>query len=306
MIEKGERTLLKILTEASGGLTSSYLIKAIKDAGYHSVASDIDSEIAGRYLADEFVILPKSDNPQLWDTVVQELETRKIQCVIPSLDESLHQWAKRKEFFQDKDIYICISDEDVVNIFQDKWLTYQFFVENQIPTPKTSLQQEYSLIKPRFGRGSAGIFIADKDVEMEGNLSQQYIQGIEYTIDVFCDKNSNPIYIVPRKRLHIKDGKSTAGIVVNHHAIIEHVKQICAATRFKGPINMQCIETKKGDIQFLEVNPRIAGGMALGFAATENWVKLIVEHFIENKEVTPVTVKYGLKMMRYYSEFFSF
>jgi carbamoyl-phosphate synthase large subunit len=52
------------------------------------------------------------------------------------------------------------------------------------------------------------------------------------------------------------------------------------------------------------VNPRIAGGMALGFAATENWIDLIVDNYINNKEVIAKPIQYGLRMTRYYSECF--
>lgn len=298
--------MYKILTEASGGLTSSYLIRAIKEAGFKAISSDINQDIAGRYLADEFILMPKSNDKNLWCFIENEIKLRDIQCVIPSLDETLLGWAKEKNYYHNIGVNVVISSEDVINTFQDKWFTYKFFKTNDIPTPETSLTQEFQLIKPRVGRGSTGIFKATGTVNMEGRLSQEYIEGIEYTIDVLCDKDSKPIFIIPRRRMNVKDGKSTAGVVVNHPKIIDYVKKICDLTSFIGPINIQCIETESGDIKFIEINPRIAGGMALGFAASENWIKVIIDHFVDNKEVKPVKVKYGLKMMRYYSEVFTY
>ena len=250
--------------------------------------------------------MPKSNDAKLWEKINNLLVDFEIDSVIPSLDETLLGWAERKNDFEEKNIHVLLSDAEVIKIFQDKWLTYQFFKENHIPTPETSLEQKYPLIKPRLGRGSVGVFVTNDEVAMEGNVSQELIEGTEYTIDVFCNKESKPVYIVPRKRLNVKDGKSTAGIVIKHDKINEYVNEICAATTFVGPINIQCFETKEGDIKFIEINPRIAGGMALGFAATENWVNLMVEHFINNQEIHPTEVKYGLKMMRYYSEVFTF
>lgn len=297
---------MKILTEASGSLVSAYLIKAIKEIGYISVASDIETECFAKYLADEYIVMPYKNDSHYWETIFKLINENNIHIVIPSLDETLLGWSKRKDNFRNHDIYVILSDSEVISIFQDKWLTYKFFKENNIPTPRTSLKQEFSLIKPRFGRGSVGVYKTSKIVNMDGNISQEYIDGTEYTIDVFCDKNSNPVYIVPRKRINVKDGKSTAGIVVKHEKIINYVKEICSVTNFIGPVNIQCIETKEGEIKFIEINPRIAGGMALGFAATENWIKLIVDHFVYDKEINPVPVKYGLKMMRYYNEIFTF
>lgn len=295
-----------ILLEASGSLTAAYLIKAVQDAGCIALASDISDECYARGLTSYFTLMPKAKDKNLWEKIEEILDSYKVQIVIPSLDETLLEWAKRKKYFEKKNISIIISDENVIETFQDKWLTYLFFKENNIPTPETSLEQKYSLIKPRFGRGSNGIFIAKENVNMEGNISQELIHGTEYTIDVFCDNQHRPIYIVPRKRINVKEGKSTAGIVVKHKKIENYVRKICKATKFIGPINMQCFELENGEIKFIEINPRIAGGMALGFAATENWIPLIISNLINKKEIHPVEVKYGLKMMRYYSEVFMY
>jgi len=294
---------MRILTEASGSLTSSYIIKAIKEASHIAIASDIISDVAGRFLADGFILMPSKNDPNLWDKVLKILIEEKVDMVIPSLDEMLLGWSQRKKGFCEHGIQIILSKKETIHIFQDKWLTYKFFIKNGIPTPKTSLEQTYPLVKPRKGRGAAGVRIASNPIDMSGMISQEEIKGEEYTIDVFCDKNSYPVYIVPRKRLSIKDGKSTAGLVVDHHEIIRWVQKICEAAHFLGPINIQCFVNGK-DIRFTEINSRIAGGMTLGFAATENWINLIVEHFIENKSIHPKPIQYGMRMLRYYAEIF--
>lgn len=295
---------LRILTEASGSLVSGYLIRAIKEAGHTPVASDIDSYCVGRYLADDFVAMPSSKDPELWQKISQILVENKIDCVIPSLDETLLGWAERKQQFRELGITVAISGADVIETFVDKWLAYQFFVANDIPTPRTSLAQDYPLIKPRYGRGGKGIHIPGLLVAMDGMLSQEIAKGDEYTVDVFCDRESNPLYIVPRKRVSVRDGKSTQGVVVYHKEIIELVSRLCKAVKFVGPINVQCFSSGPDDVSVIEVNPRIAGGMALGFAATENWITLLCDTLLTNNVAQPKPVKYGLRMMRYYAEIF--
>jgi len=39
-------------------------------------------------------------------------------------------------------------------------------------------------------------------------------------------------------------------------------------------------------------------------AASENWINLIVNNFIENNPIKPKPIKYNLRMMRYYAECF--
>lgn len=296
--------VFRILTEASGSLTSGYLIKAIKEAGHQAVASDVDQECFGRYLADDFIGMPPSSDPDLWGKIERLLEAHQVDIVIPSLDETLLGWAERKLYFERKGIHVITSDPYSVAVCQDKWLTYGFFVRHGIATPRSSLAQDYPLIKPRLGRGAVGVEITDKQVDMEGMISQELLKGVEYTVDIFCDKNGEPVYIVPRRRQGVRDGKSTGGIVERNELIAEGIQKICASTKFIGPLNIQCFVDDSGSVTFLEVNPRIAGGMALGFAATENWIALIERSLLRGETVIPKPVAYGMRMRRYYAEIF--
>ena len=298
---------MKILSEACGSLTAGYIIRNIQKAGYKSVATDMSEECFGKHLADEFYAVPSAadkNSPEFLKNLVIE---KNIDMVIPTLDDGLLSWAKMKEELAEKGISVAISDTDTLSVFLDKWETYLFFEKNGIPTPKTSLKQEYKLVKPRNGRGGSGIIITDEPVDMDGNISQELLSGTEVTIDVLCDLNGKPVYIVPRIRLGVKEGKATAGQVIENSKIDEYVKKICSSIRFIGPINIQCFIAENGDISFTEINPRLGGGSVLGMAATENWIPLMVKMFYEKENIKPAAdVKYGLKMGRFYDEVFYF
>jgi len=294
----------KFLLDASGTLISHFVIRAVREAGFRSVGSDI-SECAATYLADEFVIFPKFSNPKLWEIIENEIAGRGINVVIPTFDETLLKWAEKKQYFREKGVHVIVSDPASIAVCQDKWETFRFFKENGIPTPETSLQQDYPLVKPRLGRGGKGILInAPAGTDMTDMISQELLKGKEYTIDIFCDRDHNPVYIIPRLRMNVIDGKSVNGITVDNPAIISWVKTICSKLPFNGPVNMQCFESPEGEIKFTEINPRLGGGMALGFRASENWISLIVSNLIEGKPVQPAPVSFGLKMFRYYNEVF--
>lgn len=295
---------MRILTEASGSMTSGYIQKKIKQAGHTSIGSDINPLNSARCLSDDFAEVPRCDDELLWVKIEKILKDKKIDIVIPSLDETLLEWSDRKAFFKLKGIDVIISDPDSIRIFQDKWLTYNTFVENDFPTPKSSLEYVYPLVKPRFGRGSQGILINEKPETMEGKISQEMLGGKEYTIDCFYDYEHNPVYIIPRIRVDVKEGKSTKGEVVKHSGIVDYIKEFSKKIKFIGPINYQCFVTSNNKIKFIEINPRIAGGMALGIEASENWISLIIDNIIFKKKIKPKKINYGLKMIRYYAECF--
>ena len=54
-------------------------------------------------------------------------------------------------------------------------------------------------------------------------------------------------------------------------------------------------------VTFIEINPRVAGGMALGLKASENWIPLFID-IMEKKHIEPKEVLDGLKMLRSYTE----
>ena len=296
---------IRILTEAAGCLASSSGIRNIQKAGFVCVGTDANPDCFAKVLCDEFYCVPFASDPNSMSFLEQLCIDKKIDLVIPSLDEGMIKWAKKKAELEKKGIAVAISPEKTIEICEDKWLTYLFFKNNGIPTPKSSLENIYPLVKPRLGRGGSGIHINEKDVDMTDMISQELLIGTEYTIDVLCDLNGKPIYIVPRKRIGVKDGKSTGGIVVENKDIIKWVEKICDSLLFQGPINIQCFVDDDNAVKFTEINPRLGGGTPLGMAATENWFPIIVDLFVYKKNShNKVPIQYGLKMGRFYDEVF--
>ena len=296
---------MRIMIEAAGSLVSSSTMRNIQKAGFTVIGTDSNPDSFGKYLCDEFYTVPAASDPSSRDFLKELVRDKKIDLVIPTLDEGMLAWAQMSEELKKNGTSVSVSVPETIEICEDKWLTYQKFIENGIPTPKTSLENIYPLVKPRNGRGGQGIRLNDRTVDMDGMISQELLIGKEYTTDVLCDRDGEPVYIVPRRRLTVREGKSTEGIVVRNDRIEEGIRAICKAFRFAGPVNIQCFELENGEIRFTEINPRLGGGTTLGMAATENWFPLIVDIFVNEKKVeTTHPVQYGLKMSRYYNEVF--
>lgn len=299
---------MRVLIEASGGVASGFMIHALQQAGHEVIASDMNHENAGSILANDYIQFPVVSDTNLWQQVLKAIERHRVEVIIPSLDDMLLGWSQHRSQLESLNILLILSPQETLEICLDKWKTYQFFIQNAIPTPKTSLTPEYSLFKPRQGRGAKGIFYASSEIEkpsdMTGLLSQDYLEGEEYTIDVLCDNTGNPIYIVPRCRQCVVNGKSINAQVVYDETMIEWVKNICSKLVFVGLVNMQCFKLTHGDILFTEINPRIASGMALSFAASSNWLDLVVQHFGYAKPMLPSPVQWNMKMYRHYTEVF--
>lgn len=293
--------MYKILIEAAGGMTSNFMIRNIQESGNLVCGSDISDFNAAKKMCDDFIIFPRANDKDLWKKVEELLIKHGVNVVIPSLDEMLLGWAKRVKYFKKKGIFVIISPLKTIEIFLDKYKTYKFFKSIGIKTPKTELYNRFEIIKPRFGRGAKDIFFYEN--QMSGYITQEKISADEYTVDCLFDNGGRAIYIIPRKRIDVKDGKSTKGITEYNPEIQKEIIKISQSAKFYGAVNFQLF-INENDIIFIEVNPRIAGGMALGMRASENWVNLMIDNFINDKNITPKSVKYGLKMTRYYEEIF--
>ena len=291
------------LFEASGSLASIGILIAAKEAGYKVVASDSDALSVGRHFSDAFHVVPETRDPNLWQALEAVVKREKVSLVIPSLDESLMLWDENREALRSQGIHVCLSSRAAIETFSDKWRAFEFFRQHNFPTPKTSLTQDYDVIKPRIGRGSRGVHLSDGPTDMEGRISQEFCHGQEFTVDILCDGQGRPVYIVPRRRERILEGKSIVSIVDVNPQIVALCERICAVMDFCGPINIQIFLDEGPTI--IEINPRLASGAVLAFAATENWIPLM--HRIAMGEVVCATgeVQNGLRMERYFSEHYT-
>ena len=295
---------MNVLVEGIGSMVFNTQFKYYDEMNWNIIGIDIDNKSSGLYKVSRPYIVPKYSDTNCFDVIEEIIKKESIDLVFPSVNEGLLAWSKRKKYFLDKyNTNVIISDEETINICIDKWNTYKFFSENHIPTPKTSLLLEYDLIKPRIGRGSTGIFLRNQlkdNFNMDGNISQEIVKGEEYTIDILCDFNSKPVYIIPRKRIGIEDGVSVKGKTVYDEHIIRYCEKIVEKLNPIGIINIQCFKNKD-KTYFIEINPRIAGGSSLSFAASDNWFKAI-ECFLLGKMYVSRDIKYNRYMFRTYED----
>jgi carbamoyl-phosphate synthase large subunit len=106
-------------------------------------------------------------------------------------------------------------------------------------------------------------------------IVQEYLEGPEFTIDVFCDFSGKPLSIVPRERAVIRAGVIDRGRTVNDRRLIALAEAACAAVPFAGPINIQCRMRGEQPVIF-EINPRFSGGIPLTIQAGADFPAMLL------------------------------
>lgn len=205
----------------------------------------------------------------------------EIDLVIPTIDTDLMVLSENRERFEAIGTRVLISSPDKVAFCRDKNNTYNFFLSCGLTAPKpVNDYRKYSgpypcFIKPKDGSSSINAFKVECEQELVAYaekigdyIIQPFIDGREYTIDIFCDFNGNPIYIVPRERIAVRSGEVLKTRIELDERMIKEAEQLIKYFNPCGPITVQLIRQKEtGDDYFIEINPRYGGGAPLSMKA---------------------------------------
>ena len=221
-----------------------------------------------------------------------------IDLVIPTIDTDLLVLSENKEIFEKIGVKVMISAPDKIRICRDKNNTSQFFVDVGLAAPMpVNNWKEYKLgfpafIKPKDGSSSINAYKVNTEEELELYASQvddyivqPFISGREFTIDIFCDWDGNPVYIVPRERLQVRAGEVLKTKICMDQQMIDEALTLCKFFKPYGPMTVQLIRDKNNIDWFIEINPRYGGGaplsMKAGARSAEAVLKLIDNETVE-------------------------
>lgn len=259
------------------------------------VAGDCSKTAPALYFADRSVQLPKINEPNYIDAIVNVCQQENISLIVPTIDTDLLLLAENTDYIESKtNAKLLISDLQVVKICRDKISTQKFLEENGFKVPKMYSDEElessniqYPLfIKPKSGSSSINTFKVNNYAELciyknivKDPIIQDYMEGEEYTVDVFLDFESRVITVAPRLRLATRSGEISKGKIVKDKEIINDVLRLMDVLKPIGHITVQLMKTKKG-IEYIEINPRFGGGAPMsiksGADSCENLYRLLL------------------------------
>lgn len=249
------------------------------------VACDLSNTAPAIYHADKNYLVCKILDDNYIADIVDICKKEDIHLIVPTIDTELYKLAESREYIESNtSAKVLVSDMSVIKICRDKYNTQAFFEDNGFGMPRlidedVIKNKDYNFplfIKPLNGSSSINTFKVNNEKELEFFLEyvpepivQDFMEGEEYTIDVFVDFNHNPITIVPRQRLATRGGEVLKGIVKKDREIIETIKNVIKVLKPIGHITLQCMKTDDG-IKFIEINPRFGGGAPISIKAGAN------------------------------------
>lgn len=234
-----------------------------------------------------------------------------IDLFIPTIDTDLLILSENEEQFEAMGTRVMISAPDKIRICRDKNNTSQFFVDCGLHAPMpVNDWKEYksgfpAFIKPKDGSSSINAFKVENEEELEvyagqveDYIVQPFVSGHEYTIDIFCDWDGNPVSIVPRERLKVRAGEVLKTRIDLDQTMIEESKALCSAFKPCGPMTVQLIRDDAGIDWYIEINPRFGGGAPLSMKAGARSAEVILK-LMDGEEVEEQKVADGAIYSRF-------
>ena len=260
-------------------------------------------------VSDGYFKVPRVTDEKYLDELKKICKENDIKIIIPTIDTELSILAKVKKEFLKEDIFIAVSSVEICDTFYLKTTTENFFKKAGVNTPKiVNLKTaKYPLFakldNSSLSVGAMRVDSYEEAIKLKGNyVFQEFIEGVEYTCDVFFDKDSKIKCIVPRERIEVRCGEVNKARTNKDKTILDEIKKL--EPYLKGAYATLTIQLFKTNdkIYFIEINPRFGGGYPLSYLAGADYAKMLIDDYLGKKLDYFEGWKDNLIMLRYDSE----
>lgn len=279
------------------------LIQAFRNAAVklnkeiYIYGTDMTESAPALSFCDYSIIVPRIKDKDYIPELIRICKGEKIDALIPTIDTDLILLAENKDRFGSTKV--VISQAEKVALCRDKRLTADYFNSIGLKSPRPIDNYKVynggypAFIKPKDGSSSAFAFKIENEDELRTFASivpdyivQPFVSGTEYTVDIFCDFDGNPIYITPRVRLVVRAGEVLKTEIVQDPKIISEIKLLVDSYKPCGQITVQLIRDKKtGEDYYIEINPRFGGGAPLSIKAGADSAEALLK-LLDGKRLT--------------------
>ena len=266
---------------------------------------------------DKTHIVPTIASGRYIDALVRIVRARRIDVLIPLIDSELAVLSESADRFEKLGCRALVSGESVIRICGDKLATYDMLRDAGIDTPKTWRWSEVVkrkrhrfpyFLKPNAGSAAVGNYIIRNADELKtlgrrvrDPIVQEFVDGIEHTLDVYTGFDGKPRCVVPRRRLEVRSGEVSKAVVVKDPAVMAVGRRVVETLAdCQGVVTVQCMVTGSWRIRVIEINPRFGGGVPLAIRAGADFPRWILAELLGRKpRINPNGFRDNMVMLRY-------
>lgn len=311
---------VRVLLTSAGTATAINVIRALRSStrfDAHIVAVDQDPLAAGLYLADARDTVPSAKAPDYIERIAAVCRAHEVDFVFPLHSTEIPIFAEQRVALAECGIGVCVPDAAVARLCNEKDLFLAFLAKAGFAFPRTFARADEVadfpvFVKPRKGSSSSGTMkvldrtaLAERVRAGDDIVIQEFVDWPELTVDCFVERNGTLVGCVPRYRRRVKDGKSMVAETADAPDVVDAVERLLAAIGMRGPCNVQLFRRERGEIRFVEINPRLAaGGLPLATHVGTNIPELMLREFHGESLSERIPFAPGVVMIRYLTELF--
>lgn len=320
---------LNIAISGVGGVIGYGVIKSIhsspKFGASRIIGIDCNPDAAGLYLCDKHYVAGLASSPGYIDYLLGICQKEKVDLLIPIVEGEFLPIHDNMRRFEEIGTKVIIQPRKVIEIFGDKYLSTVNLRNSGIAAPETvlfkpenlgkilDLKERYGfplLAKPRYGRGSRGIFliktVKQLDAYMDLLKSEHYViqeylgsDDEEYTCAVFNTPTMEEPYLIILKR-RLNNGTTVSAEVTFDDTLIKICKDFVNMAPIVGSLNVQA--RKKNGIPYaFDINTRYSSTTYIRTMCGFNDVHMGIEYFLNGRVEDPPQIK-KYKIVRYWEE----
>ena len=284
-------SLIRAFQEAKNGF----------DTDFQLIAVDSDALAPALQIADKSHSLPLFSENRCLESLLIICRTQAIDSIIPLTNKAIDFLDTHREELGGGNRRLCIQESSTIEICHDKWNLWKFMEMEGFTSPKTFLLEESNppdvfplIAKERKGEGGKNQSIIENQRDLDycmdkypHHIFQEFIQGKEFSVDLFADVNSVPKLIVPRERLSVRGGEVMTSRIDMNKSIIVSVEALSRRLGLTGPCTIQGIQDKNGKFFFTDLNLRFGSGSVHTIAAGGNIPLMIYQEMVGQNFLNP-------------------
>lgn len=265
-------------------------------------------------VVDRRIELPTAiDSDAFLDALCDFLVRESIDLVIPTIDPDLVRLDRWRDQIAERSprARLLVSPSSVIRIARDKRLSRDAFAALGAEVPEAVDPDAPDLafplfIKPASGSASIGAVRVNDADELRARLAEtvdpmveRLIGGDETTVDVLLDLSGKALCAVPRRRLQVRGGEVTRGVVERSPDLETLAMAIASGLGCIGPVTVQFRNPSPGRWVAMELNARMGGGLPLAIGAGADWPRWILQMAAGRApSIAGATVHDGMVMTR--------
>jgi len=286
------------------------------------IAADCSNLAPALYDADKYYIIPKINDGDYLDVVLNICTNESIKGVLSLVDPELSILSLNQEKFSQIGVKVIGSSYELCEMALNKWKMFQWLSNHGYKTARSfnsketfyasisNNEVEYPVIvKPTHGSASASVKkVYNKEmIELilsnDANLMiQEFMNGNDIDADCYIDMISGEVVsIFTKRKINMRAGEADKSVSIKDPALFDLLNRFIHECGFSGQIDVDLFYVN-GEYYISEVNPRFGGVYPHAHECGVNSVAMIINNLMGNVNKNQVgNYDEGVYMMKYNS-----